>query len=116
MSEITLTKEQEKVINFDGSLVSIAKPGSGKTTVLSRLIKRKLPDLPSHRGVIAISYTNKASDELKKRSSSGGIDIKASFLGTIDKFCDSEIIIPFLPQLWGRPEEEITVTKISDLP
>ncbi len=116
MPEITLTKEQEKVINFDGSLVSIAKPGSGKTTVLSRLIKRKLPDLPSHRGVIAISYTNKASDELKKRSSSGGIDIKASFLGTIDKFCDSEIIIPFLPQLWGRPEEEITVTKISDLP
>ncbi|MDO9567213.1 MAG: ATP-dependent helicase [Candidatus Desulfaltia sp.] len=115
MSEITLTKEQKNVINFDGSLVAIAKPGSGKTTVLSRLIKRKLPDLPSHQGVIAISYTNKASDELKKRSTSGGIDIKASFFGTIDKFCDSEIIIPFLPHLWGRPEKEITVTKISDL-
>jgi len=116
MSEINLTKEQVNVINFDGSLVAIAKPGSGKTTVLSRLIKRKLPDLPSHQGVIAISYTNKASDELKKRSTSGGIDIKASFFGTIDKFCDSEIIIPFLPHLWGKPEEEIAVTKISDLP
>ncbi|MGA2404564.1 MAG: hypothetical protein ABSG91_23145 [Syntrophobacteraceae bacterium] len=46
MSEITLTKEQKNVINFNGSLVAIAKPGSGKTTVLSRLIKRKLPDLP----------------------------------------------------------------------
>ena len=116
MPEITVTKEQENVINFDGSLVAIAKPGSGKTTVLSRLIKRKLPDIPSHRGVIAISYTNKASDGLKKRSTSNGIDIKASFFGTIDKFCDSEIIIPFLPHLWGRPDEEITVTKISDLP
>lgn len=115
MPEITPTKEQEKVINFDGSLVAIAKPGSGKTTVLSKLIKRKLPDLLSHQGVIAISYTNKASDELKNRSTSGGIDIKASFFGTIDKFCDSEIIIPFLPHLWGRPEEEITVTKISNL-
>ena len=115
MSEIVLTKEQKNVINFDGSLVAIAKPGSGKTTVLSRLIKRKLPDLPSHQGVIAISYTNKASDELKKRSTGGGTDIKASFFGTIDKFCDSEIIIPFLPHLWGRPEEEITVTKISSL-
>jgi DNA helicase-2/ATP-dependent DNA helicase PcrA len=114
--EITPTKEQEKVINFDGSLVAIAKPGSGKTTVLSKLIKRKLRDILSHQGVIAISYTNKASDELKKRSTSNGLDIKASFFGTIDKFCDSEIIIPFLPHLWGRPEEEITVTKISNLP
>lgn len=116
MPEIIPTKEQENVINFNGSLVAIAKPGSGKTTVLSKLIKRKLPDIPSHQGVIAISYTNKASDELKKRSTSNGIDIKASFFGTIDKFCDSEIIIPFLPHLWGRPQEEITVTKISDLP
>lgn len=115
MPEITLTKEQENVINFNGSLVAIAKPGSGKTTVLSKVINRILPDIPSHKGVIAISYTNKASDELRKRSTSGGIDIKASFFGTIDKFCDSEIIIPFLPHLWGRPEEEITVTKISDL-
>jgi len=115
MPELVLTKEQENVIKFDGSLVAIAKPGSGKTTVLSRLIKRKLPNLLSHQGVIAISYTNKASDELKKRSTSDGIDIKASFFGTIDKFCDSEIIIPFLSHLWGRPEEEITVTKMSDL-
>lgn len=116
MPEITPTREQENVINFDGSLVAIAKPGSGKTTVLSKLINRILPDIPSHKGVIAISYTNKASDELRKRSTSGVIDIKASFFGTIDKFCDSEIIIPFLPHLWGRPEERITVTKISDLP
>ncbi len=116
MPKITLTREQKNVMNFDGSLVAIAKPGSGKTTVLSKLIKRILPDFPLHQGVIAISYTNKASDELKKRSTSGGIDIKASFFGTIDKFCDSEIIIPFLPHLWGRPEEEIVVTKISDLP
>ncbi len=116
MPEISPTKEQEKIISFDGSLVAIAKPGSGKTTVLSKLIKRKLPDIPSHRGVIAISYTNKASDGLKNRSTSGGIDIKASFFGTIDKFCDSEIIIPFLTHLWGRPEEEITITKISNLP
>lgn len=116
MSEKTPTKEQENVINFDGSLVAIARPGSGKTTVLSKLIKRKLPDLPAHQGIIAISYTNKASEELKKRSTSGGIDIKASFFGTIDKFCDSEIIIPFLSHLWGQPQETITVTKISDLP
>ncbi|MCI5166605.1 MAG: ATP-dependent helicase [Candidatus Electrothrix sp. GM3_4] len=116
MTRITLTTEQENVINCEGSLVAIAKPGSGKTTVLSKLIKRNLPNLRPHQGIIAISYTNKASGELKRRSTSGGIDVKASFFGTIDSFCDSEIIIPFLPHLWGKPEEEITVKKISDLP
>jgi DNA helicase-2/ATP-dependent DNA helicase PcrA len=115
MSSIKLTKEQNNVVNFDGSLVAIARPGSGKTTVLSKLIQRKLPVLSPHQGIIAISYTNKASDELKIRSIEGGINVKASFFGTIDKFCDSEIIIPFLPQLWGSPDNDITVTKISDL-
>lgn len=115
MTQIINTKEQDAVIDYQGSLVAIAKPGSGKTSVLSQLIKKILPDLPAYRGVIAISYTNKASDELKKRSTSSGVDIKGSFLGTIDRFCDSEIIIPFLPHLWGIPDEEISVTKISDL-
>ena len=55
--------------------------------------------LPSYKGVIAISFTNKASDELKKRCKRKGIDSKHSFFGTIDKFYISEIIIPFASHL-----------------
>lgn len=111
----TPTKEQKDVIDYDGNLVVIAKPGSGKTYVMSEKIRKILPALPDYRGVIAISYTNKASGELNKRSTHGGIDSKASFFGTIDKFCDSEIIIPFLSQLWGKPKNEIQIYKINCL-
>jgi superfamily I DNA/RNA helicase len=110
------TDEQRAAIDHDGSMISIAKPGSGKTFVLSRKIAAILGDLPDHRGVIAISYTNKASDELRLRVAASGIDSRSSFFGTIDRFCDSELIIPFLTQLWGRPTNDIYVTRLRDLP
>ncbi len=107
MPELVLTKEQENVIKFDGSLVAIAKPGSGKTTVLSRLIKRKLPNLLSHQGVIAISYTNKASDELKKRSTSDGIDIKASFLAPLISFAIQKLLSLFSRTFGGDRKKKL---------
>ena len=55
-----------------------------------------------HQGVIAISFTNKASNELKERCIGDGLGKKMSFFGTIDSFFISEIIIPFLPHIWGH--------------
>ena len=115
MKTLTPTPEQQVAINYHGSMVAIAKPGSGKTFVMSEKIRLVLPILPDHQGVIAISYTNKASDELKKRSIKNGINQKSSFFGTIDKFCDSELIFPFLPHLWGKPENDFVVSRIRDL-
>lgn len=101
------TDEQRRILEYDGNCVVIAKPGSGKTFVLSEKIRVLLPDYPGYKGVIAISYTNKASDELKSRSLTGGLDRKASFFGTIDKFYIAEIIIPFGQHLFGMPTEEL---------
>lgn len=115
MNGLKPTKEQEAAIDHEGSLVAIAKPGSGKTFMLSYKIAAILDELPNHRGVIAISYTNKASEELKRRVLSRGVESKASFFGTIDRFCDGEIIIPFLSHLWGKPKAEIVITRIRDL-
>tara|TARA_B110001469_G_C9646559_1_gene327038 strand:+ start:2125 stop:3756 length:1632 start_codon:yes stop_codon:yes gene_type:complete len=116
MPKLAPTKEQGDVLDHGGPLVAIAKPGSGKTFVLSELIKQVLPSYSDHQGVIAISFTNKASDELKKRSNGGGVDVKSSFFGTIDKFCGGEIIIPFGAHLWGQPDATISITKIGELP
>jgi len=58
---MTPTAEQKKAIDYPGSMVIIAKPGSGKTFVIAEKIRSILPVLPDYRGVIAISYTNKAS-------------------------------------------------------
>ena len=109
------TEQQTLIIDYDGNAVIIAAPGSGKTYVISEKIKINLSNLQEYQGIIAISYTNKASTELKNRSLSNGINPKSSFFGTIDKFNLSEIIIPFGKQLFGIPITEIKITKIASL-
>jgi superfamily I DNA/RNA helicase len=112
---MTPTKEQQAILDSRGNLVIIANPGSGKTYVISEKIKQVLPELLEYQGVVAISYTNKASLELRTRCLSNGIPPKASFFGTMDKFYLSEIIIPFGKQLFGIPESEIVIIRVSDL-
>lgn len=109
------TNQQQKLIDASGSLVIVANPGSGKTFVLSEKIKKILPESIETKGVIAISYTNKASQELKSRCLKNGLNPKASFFGTMDKFYLSEIIIPFAKQLFGIPKVDINVVRRSDL-
>lgn len=110
------TGQQKLILDYDGNSVVIAAPGSGKTFVISEKIKRNLKTLLEHQGVIAISYTNKASNELKNRSLSNGEKSMSSFFGTIDKFNLSEIIIPFAKHLFGIPRTEIKISKITSLP
>lgn len=109
------TDQQQKIIDAHGDLVIVANPGSGKTFVLSEKIRKVLPDCIETKGLIAISYTNKASQELKTRCLKNGMAPKASFFGTMDKFYLYEIIIPFAKQLFGIPEDDIKVLKRSDL-
>jgi DNA helicase-2/ATP-dependent DNA helicase PcrA len=109
------TDQQKIVIESQGNLAVIANPGSGKTFVLSEKIKLILPTLYEYKGVIAISYTNKASNELKSRSLSDGVNPKGSFFGTIDTFYISEIIIPFGKQVFGLPTDEFRVQRMSEL-
>ncbi len=109
------TDQQSLILEYDGNSVVIASPGSGKTFVLSQKIKQNLKSLLDHQGIVAISYTNKASNELKNRSLSNGENPKSSFLGTIDKFNLSEIIVPFAKHLFGIPKNEIKITKISSM-
>lgn len=110
------TKEQKDIIEYKGNTVVTAKPGSGKTYTVVEKISAVTPLLPDYRGVIAISFTNKASDELKKRCRQRGIESKQSFFGTIDKFYISQIIIPFASHLtYTTPEYEV-VNNLNDDP
>ncbi|MCK0746281.1 UvrD-helicase domain-containing protein [Chromohalobacter nigrandesensis] len=100
MSVFNPTTQQKAATNYPGNMVITACPGSGKTTVIQNKITAITSELPSHKGVVAITFTNKASIELKKRCVSGAHDIKQSFFGTIDSFCYKELILPFLPRVW----------------
>ncbi|WP_068943371.1 UvrD-helicase domain-containing protein [Chryseobacterium timonianum] len=109
------TEQQKIIIDYNGNSVVVAAPGSGKTFVISQKIKRNLHNLKEHEGVIAISYTNKASTELKNRCLSNGENPKSSFFGTIDKFNLSEVLIPFGKLLFGIPSTDIKIIKKDSL-
>ncbi len=112
---MTLTDQQRQIIEYDENAVVIAMPGSGKTMVLSEKVRRYISLLKNYQGIIAISYTNKASFELRDRSLKNGLDPKNSFFGTIDRFAISEIVVPFGKHLFGLPENDIRVQRINSL-
>ncbi|MBR6921143.1 MAG: ATP-dependent helicase [Clostridia bacterium] len=109
------TEEQQNVIDYEGNIVVTAKPGSGKTFTIVEKIARIIPDLPDYKGVIAISFTNKASNELKQRCKIRCENTKQSFFGTIDKFYISQIIYPFASHITGVLCD-FNILELNDLP
>lgn len=97
----TPTPDQQAAIDSNANMVITACPGSGKTSVVVAKIRKEIPEIRDHKGVIGITFTVKASKELKKKCKKDGFNTKFSFFGTIDHFCLSEIIFPFVKRVWG---------------
>lgn len=115
MSEIQFTPDQINAIESNANMVITACPGSGKTSIVVEKIIREVGDLKTYQGVIGITFTVKASRELKKRCKKNGVNTKASFFGTIDHFCLSEIIYPFISRLYGFSPIPLECKLYSDL-
>lgn len=111
------TDLQKDIINSKGNVVVLASPGSGKTYVLSEMIRRVLRDEINldYQGVIALSYTREASSHLKKRTLGDGLFDKNSFFGTIDSFCLMNIIECYGTFVFGHPVKELEVIGLNDL-
>lgn len=105
----TPTDEQIEAIKCQGNTVITARPGTGKTFTISQKIAFESKTLLSYQGIIAISYTRKASDELKLRCERLGTERNSSFFGTIDSFCLHEIVGPFLSR-YNRRNTELEIT------
>lgn len=110
------SEEQAKVIACEESAVISARPGSGKTFTMARMIVKASERLLSYQGVVAISYTRKASTELRDRCSGLGVRAGNSFFGTIDAFCLAMIIQQFVPHVVGRMVEIDIVDDDQSLP
>ncbi len=92
----SINKEQEGAILEDNSVLLIACPGSGKTRTLTFKIAYELSRLKSDKEfVIAITYTNRASDEIKERVELLGVDTTQLWIGTIHSFCMEWILKPY---------------------
>lgn len=83
-----------------------AVPGSGKTTVLLAkllILERYLP-LTGNSGVLVISHTNAAMDEIRDKIAvhCPKLFSAPNFVGTIQSFVDKFLAIPFYVQLLNR--------------
>ncbi len=115
MAEFEYTPDQIAAIESQSNMVITACPGSGKTSVVVEKIRREVINLQEFRGVIGVTFTVKASKELKQRCKSNGLNTKASFFGTIDHFCLAELIFPFISRLYGVTECTLECKSYNDL-
>lgn len=94
-ARITLTPEQQKATEHErGHLRIIACPGSGKTEVLSQRVANLISKGEKPSGIVAITFTEKAAEELKTRIRRNldrmcpeRADFGDMFIGTIHSFC-----------------------------
>jgi len=93
---IVLSDEQQAAVDQPGNVFVQACPGSGKTRVLTCRVIKGLEDLTSskHR-VVALTFTNRAADEIQSRVDQLSIVQDRLWAGTIHAFALEWILRPY---------------------
>jgi DNA helicase-2/ATP-dependent DNA helicase PcrA len=95
---ISLNPEQQTAVDCDGNVVITACPGSGKTRVLTARVIRGLSELDSgKKRVVALTFTNRAADEIQMRLDQENIDADCLWAGTIHAFALEWVLHPYAP-------------------
>lgn len=83
-----LSKEQESICKEDKNLLVKACPGSGKTRTIIYKMAYQIEKNPNNlKKLVAITYTNRAAEEITERIENLGIDTERIWAGTIHQFC-----------------------------
>lgn len=95
-TEKELNPKQSEIVTESSNILLVACPGSGKTRTLTYKIAYELDKLDNVRKfVIAITYTNKAAEEIIERIELLGVDTSQLWIGTIHSFCNEWILKPY---------------------
>jgi DNA helicase-2/ATP-dependent DNA helicase PcrA len=85
--KIPLTPSQRKaVFHIEGPLLVIAGPGSGKTAVITYRIGALIESGISPHNICAITFTNKAADEMRQRAAALGTPV-GPHISTFHSLC-----------------------------
>jgi DNA helicase II / ATP-dependent DNA helicase PcrA len=83
----SLTDVQRAAVeHVDGPLLILAGPGSGKTRVITHRVAHLLTLGVSDRRIVALTFTNKAADEMRHRVERL-VPANQVWLGTFHRFC-----------------------------
>jgi DNA helicase II / ATP-dependent DNA helicase PcrA len=106
-----LTEAQLAAVNHvDGPLLILAGPGSGKTRVVTHRIAHLLELGIPARNIIALTFTNKAADEMKRRVALLA-PLASVWMSTFHRFC-ARLLREYAPHI-GLPEN-YTIYDTSD--
>lgn len=95
---IALSDEQNDAVIASGHVVVTACPGSGKTRVLTCRVMRGLSELKSGKQrVVALTFTNRAADEIQHRLDRIGVPTEQLWTGTIHSFALEWVLRPYAP-------------------
>ena len=115
-----LIKEAERLLiggnHFDNERIDFIKllencdllavPGSGKTTALQAKLYclSKLSKNPTSKGILVLSHTNAAVEEIKKKLffACPNLFDYPNFVGTVQDFVDKFLTIPFYSKSYGH--------------
>jgi DNA helicase-2/ATP-dependent DNA helicase PcrA len=78
--------QREAVTHVDGPLLIVAGPGSGKTRVVTHRIAWLIEQGVSSRRILALTFTNKAADEMQARVEALAPG-QAVWMSTFHRFC-----------------------------
>ena len=96
---LTFDEERRNFIRRLESCDLLAVPGSGKTTALQAKLCCLAHHLPLYdgQGILVLSHTNNAIDEIKKKLRTDCYQLFESphFIGTVQDFVDTFLAIPF---------------------
>jgi len=89
--KVQLSDPQREAVEYkDGPLLIAAGAGSGKTRTLTERIIKMIGRGVAPKKIVAITFTNKAADEMKRRIKKGmgkNTSGEAPFIGTFHSFC-----------------------------
>ena len=99
-------EERRRFICDMGTLDLLAVPGSGKTTALLAkllILDRHLPSM-NGAGILVISHTNAAVDEIRDRIGAHCTQLfrYPNFIGTIQRFVDEFLAVPYYVNRYKR--------------
>ena len=99
--EIVDEQVRKDILAASGNIIVSASAGSGKTTIMVNKILKKMSEISDHKTVAAITFTVKATEEIKRKSKQIGGNNKFVVM-TNDSFVEYEIIRPFLIDAFGE--------------